>query len=122
MVRNINYTRISLSVNTHLVTKDDSYDPAAGNLKGQVFQGGCHQKEVVGGKGWGGGGRRLGVTGVRATSQASFGFACIVLCSVSAFSLLRYINLFMFSFWACLDIKQRGLFIRLCENVDVTCW
>ena len=27
------------------VTKDDIYEPAAGSLQGQVFQGGCHHRE-----------------------------------------------------------------------------
>ena len=46
------------------------YDPVAGSLWGQVCQSGCHQKEVVEGEGkGGGGGRRLELTGGRATSQ-----------------------------------------------------
>ena len=36
-------------------TKDEFYDPVASSLQGQVFQGGCHQQEVVEG---GGGGER----------------------------------------------------------------
>ena len=37
------------------VTKDEIYDPVASSLYGQVFQGGCRQREVK--RGGGGGGR-----------------------------------------------------------------
>ena len=52
--------------------KDEIYDPVAGILLGQIFQGGCRQKEVVGGGGGEGGrgsGGRLDITGGGAMSQ-----------------------------------------------------
>ena len=48
---------VTTGLQQHLSMKDEIYDPVAGSLKGQGFQGGCHQKEVVrrGGRGQGGG-------------------------------------------------------------------
>ena len=65
-------------------TKDEFYDPVASSLQGQVFQGGCHQQEVVEGGGGGergGGGRRLEVIDGRVMSQAPAGLSAISITS-----------------------------------------